>query len=297
VRRGFEGQDLIYRDLEFMWDSLYAGGATTDVGLTLEKLAHALVDSTGRNPFRVPVSDINLVYDYFRRQGVPYHPTNPSDSSLIFGWHTESYNKSDRSHVDGYVFSPARNHGYGGIYPSADSTDDEDLSTGHAVGDVKHRNSLAVIGPPSSQTIDLTGTGWTAPDSIFNVTFIHEFQHGLPPKQALVFPTEFFSAGAEAIGGNPDTEHVTAEVPYTWSLLGQERSSAPIASAPECTGAPSPTCVRAINSNYQGRSLFAAYLAYNFRGTDTSATLAATTDDLLRRWARSPGERQLEGWS
>ncbi len=233
------------------------------------------------------------IYDYFRRQGSSY-TTDPGDTtSVVFGWDTRvggalsTYKPTDRSHADCYVFNrPARGLTIGGSYPSILHTDDEDVSSQRAVGDVKGANTFRVGGPAASRKIDVAGTGWTAPDSIFVVGFDHEFQHGLPPAQGFRWSTEMFSAGAEAIGGNADTSTASAgfEVPYTWSLLGD--ASWP-GTNPPCPGAPSPTCVRAIGSNYQGRSLFGAYLAYNFRGADTTATLSAMADDLLWKWVRS----------
>ena len=53
--------------------------------MTLLRLAQSLVDGTGHNPFRAPYSDIQLIYDYFRREGVLYNTTDASDSSMVFG--------------------------------------------------------------------------------------------------------------------------------------------------------------------------------------------------------------------
>lgn len=82
-RPGAKGQDLIYRDVEFLWDSLYVGGLTEDVQSTLRNLAHTLVDSAGRNPFGAPISDFHLIYDYFRREGGFYNPTDPKDTASV----------------------------------------------------------------------------------------------------------------------------------------------------------------------------------------------------------------------
>src|SRR5262249_30760523 len=55
------------------------------------------------------------------------------------------------------------------------------------------------------------------------------------------------------------------DTPYTWGLMH--------------------------NNNYQQWVLFSAYLAFNFRGTNTQASLDGLTDDLLFKWAH--GDRFL----
>ena len=177
--------------------------------------------------------------------------------------------------MDTYLWKPTRPINRGGAYPSAFISGEEDLTTGHSSEDVKPANSIEIKGPPESSMIDLGGTGWTKPDAFRNVVFNHETQHSLPPAQGASMTSELFSAGAEAIGGNADTSAVD-EVPYTWSLIAYP-SGGPMG----CSD------VRNFGSNYQARSAFMSYLAYNFRGADTSATFAGLNDDLLRRWARS----------
>lgn len=279
-RSGQLGVDRRYRDLEFLWDSLYTDGITEDAETTLNNFAAALVDSLGNNPFGIPVSDFHLVYDYFRREGDRY-PSDPRDTtSVVIGWAdrlaegdtVSTYNPSDRSHVDVYIFSPTRGLNQGGRYPALFISEEEDLSTGHSAEDIKHANALDLQGPHPAQMLDLAGDGWTRPDGAHSLGFNHEFQHSIPPRQTPEFYSEMFAAGAEAIaGGQPSTP--TDEMPYTWSLLASQ-------------GTPSCSLLTNIGSNYQARSAFMAYLAYNFAGTDTSATLAAIDDDLLHRWSR-----------
>lgn len=294
--------DLTWRDVEFMWDSLYAGGLTVNVKLTLDSLANHLVVRRGRNPFHADFSEINLIYEYFRREDVQYTTSVFDSAAMRIGWQTDpgfgdgdflvlGYKPSDRSHVDCYAFNPVR--GTPSTYPSEVHTDDEDITSDRGVRDVRTANTVRVEGPPAGLTVDLSGTGWTAPDSIFITGFDHEIQHGLPPQQEMGFSSEMFSACAEAIGGNSDTDHVIDEVPYTWSLIGQDNAWA---NDPTCSDPPAPGCVRRVGSNQAGRTLFGAYLAYNFRGGDTSATLPTLADpnrglgdDLVWKWARSTG--------
>ncbi len=286
-RPGVKNFDFTWRDTEFMWDALYSGGLTDSVKLTLDSFAHSLVEVTGRNPFGAPYGDMRLIYEYFRREDPTYNVIDPADMvAMRIGINAADHTPRDRSHVDCYVFHNTRDVDYDGSYTSGFMTDDEDLTSDRPIGDVKHANSIALRGPPEGQTIDVAGTGWTAPDKIRNLGFMHEFQHSLPPQQGTPFSTEMLSGASEAIGGSNDTTlQVVDEVPYTWSLLAVDGLG-------PC-GSPSGTCVRTIGSNYQGRSLFAAYLAYNFRGADITATLTGMADDLVWAWAKGP-EREAD---
>jgi hypothetical protein len=280
-RAGQKGLDLVYRDVEFMWDSLYVRGVADDsVAATLARLAHTLVDSTGRNPLRVPWGDFRLVYDYFRRQGSSYTLDPKDTNSVVVGLSGASgYKPSDRSHVDCYIVDAVpRGWNLGGA-SGGFTSEDEDVTTDHALGEVKGANAISVAGPTASRMLDVNGTGWAAPDSAFNPTFMHEFQHILPPGDAgtTLFRTEMFSAIAEGVSGAGDSVTVGSEVPYTWSLLAAANGAS---EDTPCNGAgPGATCVRAMGSNYQARSLFGPYLVYNFRGADTTAT--SISDDLV----------------
>lgn len=261
-RQGLPYQSLENRDLEFLWDPANDPTLTADIRSTLDNFARTLSRSLGSNPFGAPYSDFNLIYDYFRNPlyGDPYSSDPDDTTSVRFGFLTGTYNPSDRSHADVYLFHPSRS-ALGGQYPSAFISAEEDLSSGHSGQDIQHQNSLMVNGPSGANRIDVIGSGWTRPDELQNVTFDHEFRHGLPGTILGRSLGELFSAGAEAIGGNA-SRGARDDVPFTWSLFSYDSNN--------------PTCdnLRAQANNYQGRSAFAAYLAYNFRGTDTTATLA-----------------------
>uniref|UniRef100_A0A832MLF8 Uncharacterized protein n=1 Tax=Eiseniibacteriota bacterium TaxID=2212470 RepID=A0A832MLF8_UNCEI len=295
-RPGTFGVDLRWRDTEFLWDSLYAGGLTLDVQATIRRLAGSLVDSSGRNPLGVDVSDMHLLYDYFRRQGVAYSTDAQDSIAMRIGWYDRTrsswnpdapadavYKPSDRSHLDVYLWSPARGNSTSpGLYPSEFLSPEEDMTSDRAFGDTRPANAIHSRGPAPSSPLDPTGTGWTRPNGEQNVRINHEFQHTLPPYQNFTMTTEMFSAGAEAVGGNADTT-ARYDFPYTFSLMGFRADGV----------LPMGGCrwVRQVSSAYQTRSAFAAYLAYHFRGADTSATIAAIEDDLLHRWATTQNRR------
>jgi hypothetical protein len=286
-RLGTFGQDLHYRDLEVMWDSLYAGGLNPSAVATLTNFIQTLDDSVS-NPFGVLKPDFELIYEYFRRNAPAYDEGNAADTlSVVLGNTADvnSYNPSDRCHSDLYLFEKTGRdailQGEGlnktpdGRYPSRFETPDEDVSTGHAVdyAAVRFGNSVMVMGPPTASPYDLDGSGWTKPDQIRNTGFCHEFQHSIPGSSGLY--SEFYSALAEAVGGTQD-QTASGEVPYVWPLVGYG-------------GGSPPTCsdLLTVDTNYKERTAFAAYLVYNFRGQDTTATLAAFQDDLAHKWAVS----------
>lgn len=260
------------RDLEFLWDPLNDPTSSDDLRTTLNWFGRTLVDSIGRNPLGAPYSDFQLLYEYFRNPayGLPYTTLVDDTASVHIGAGTETYNPSDRSHADVYLFHPTRSR-YGGMYPAEFTSGAEDSSTGHSAEDVKHQNSISVKADTGPARFDLDGTGWTRPDTLQNVGFAHEFRHSLPGTQLGGTTGELLSAAAEAIAGNKTVER-SADFPYTWSLFAY-------------SGDPSCDLLRAQDSNYQGRSAFLAYLAFNFRGANTAPTLAGFEDDLLHRWA------------
>ncbi len=289
--------DRHYRDLEMMWDSLYTGGLNGSTIETLKNYIRAVDDSVS-NPFGIMKPDFQIVYEYFRRNDIAYDE-NPADTtSVVLGRpdkfaDIDGYNPSDRCHSDVYLFEkPGRDAiltgnrlptTADGEYPSKFGTPDEDVSTGHDndYASIKHGNSVMVMGPPVEAPYDLDGTGWTKPDQLRDTGFCHEFQHSIPGQPAGLY-SEFYSALAEAVSGTRD-ETASGEVPYVWPLVSY-------------LGGPKPKCdtLLRVDSNYKERTAFAAYLVYNFRGADTTATLAALRDDLAHTWATN-GSTTLVG--
>lgn len=280
-RRGQKGFDLTARDIEFQWDPLYSTSITQDVRSTLDAWQQVLGVTTGLAPLATDANTLQAVYNYFRQRGSDWNTLNPSDS-LAFrmgkgqdgatGPYVSQYTNADRSHVDTYVVHPSQT-GFGGSYPSHLDGPNEDASTGHAAGEVLHRNSIMVAGPWGNG-LDVSGSGWTNASGYRRLNFAHELNHGLPG--AGTDPaengntdsgswSELWSAGAEAVVGIKDTTGISGEVPYTWPMI----------------------------ENYQLRTSFMAYVAYNFLNQDQNRTLSGMRDDMLYRWSR--GDRRLTG--
>lgn len=290
TRVGRFGLDISARDIEFHWDGIYPGGLSAGVAGALRRFAKTLSGIDHVSPVARDATNLQAVYDYTHREpyGLTWNSTNPADSiAFRVGYSGDTPpdggNNLDRSHVDTYIFHPSRQFGtvdggsIDGSHPSAVTTAAEDEDTGHPQGKVFETNSTMIRGPGSSSATDTTESGWAGPRSIQRLRFNHELQHALPPREFGGAIGEFYSAVAEAVGGIDDTT-ASAEVPYTWPLLSRGVGN-------------SETVVRAAGNNYQARTAFAAYLAYNFIGADTSKTLAGMTDDLLYKWMKlSDGE-------
>lgn len=183
------------RDLEFQWSITYtqALGETTmtaDEQLTLDQLGTTIVERHS-NPFGIDAPDIQLVHDYFRVFDFPtifpywYNPLNPGQwSGFVFSDSIVSQQpvaRSQRDHVDFYLFPLGLNDQSVGHYPSNFVSPLEDYSTGGCTSAscVHRENSIQVPGPGTGGFVDLTGTGWTRPGAGVNSGFCHEFQHGL----------------------------------------------------------------------------------------------------------------------
>lgn len=285
-RSGQRGVHLRYRDLEFMWDNVYGSQLTDDMQTTLTNFARTQIDIAAENPFGSFHTPIQLSYNYFRGLtpgGGWYNTTNPLDStSFVMPRFTSLYTNADRAHADLYIVSPGdpnTGNRLGALYTEAY----EDTSTGHSTQDPKHNNSLQIKGPSTGSSIDLSRTGWTRLKSEQSAGFIHELHHGFTNTGATTMD-EMFSAAAEALCvGNEPATGAGLEVPYTWSLLA---NSGHLSCAPlDCCTEPHTQL-----SNYFGRTMFTRYLAYNYRGADTTATGTGLNDDLLRRWARNPAQ-------
>jgi WD40-like Beta Propeller Repeat len=279
-RLGVPGHDRHYRDLEVMWDSVYTGGLNFSAIQTISNFISAVDDSLD-NPFGIPKPDFELIYEYFRRNSTPYSETVSDTASVLLGVGADDYNPSDRSHSDVYLFEKAQRQAQVGALPDGSSaslftTPDEDVSTGHAAdyAAVMHANSVMIMGPSAAAPYDVSGAGWTKPDQLRNAGFCHELQHSIPGSGGLY--SEFFSALAEVIGGTQD-QSAPGEVPYVWPLVAYGGSAS-------CGN------VLTVDTNYKARTAFGAYVAYNFRGQDTTATLAALRDDLGHKWAVGSGQ-------
>ncbi len=283
------------RDLEFQWDAQYDLPGTLKLSetdqLTLEQLGMTFADRRGLNPFGADLSDIRLVYEYFRADTTPAYNNNPFAPSGIVVGRPESYPicnpgcggllatpPLDRGHLDHYLYFPGHDPTNHATWPSRFYTAKEDSSTGPEgqgswwVSDAQWTvwpiNTIQTHGPanasPAART-DLDGTGWARPGGGANVAFCHEFTHSLPnggPNSSAL--DEIFGLGAEAVAGNLLSPS-NFDVSYVYGLVS--------------------------TSQQQHKWMFASYLAYNFRGIDTSPTLTGFQDDLFYRWAK--GDRHL----
>lgn len=282
-RPGTQFVDVRWRDCEFMWDSLFATGLTPPVQLTLDTLGAHLVDRLGTSPIAVDGRNTQVVYDYLNRESRTY-VRHQSDFAVGMRLGDSTYADKDYCHADAYITDWA--HDQAGMQPAAWQTDDEDVSSDHALGEVLHKNSFHMGGPPRSQPTDPTGTGWTRPGSVQFVGFNHEMTHSLPNAGGGQAYGELWSAAAEVIGGIDHIEPTSSEVPYTWSLMAWTNAG---------TEPPPGVGFRYSLSNYQARTSWMAYLAYNFLNADTNRTLAGMRDDLLYRWNRSTEAGRLTG--
>lgn len=275
------------RDLEFQWDSLYDRPPTSRLSetdqLTVERLGITLADAGGHNPFGADLTDIRLVYEYFRSDTTPAYGIDPLEFGISIGVSGTFFCQGspcaqgspqavDRGHVDHYLYLPGHVYQYP-QYPSRFYTAKEDSSTpGRWLSDGNWAawttNSIMSHGPADTSyaaRTDLDGTGWTRPGGGANVAFCHEFQHSLTKVDYVSLGwDELFGVAAEAIAGNP-LPPSSFDVSYVHGLgwTGQQ----------------------------QHKWMFASYLAYNFRGIDTAPTLTGFQDDRLYRWAK--GDRHL----
>jgi hypothetical protein len=237
-REGRPGFALTARDMEFLWDNSY-GPISADVQATLNRFNQAIVFLQGTNPIATDARNLEAVYNLLRRQGFNWNPTDASDSTAYkVGRTSAGYNSADRAHTDLYIFNPTVTGNDtlpNGQYPAAFLSDNEDVSTvGRSLGDVKHDNSVMIQGPAPGQAIDLTGTGWTSPNRVYQLRVLHEIQHSLPGSVGGGSDSETFSelwsAAAEAINGIRDTTR-SGEIPYTWPLLSPKAKSPPLRGA------------------------------------------------------------------
>jgi len=282
-RSGVFGQHLRFREVEFLWDAGYTSTITPQVGQTLDNFAANLAELFGTSPVVTDAWNTEALYLYLNRSSRGWS-ADPGvfNSSMLLG--NSTYGQFDYSHADAYLTNPTT-WGTGGQYPSNVSHPDEDLSSGHVTGDILPDNAFRISGPFPPSFHDLTGTGWTAPGSRTFVGFNHELQHSmLPPFLAFnnAF-TEMLSAAAEAVTGIGNSD-VFSEVPYTWSLLAWSSSQ---------TQPPYPITDpnfhnRFSLNNYQARTSFMSYLAYNFLNANAARTKAGMVDDLLYRWIHGP---------
>lgn len=261
------------RDIEFLWSSNYqtmfgvspiGGTPPNDIdqfGITLAE--------TFKNPFNFPMSDIQLIHDYevlrrtFRDSVYRVCP-DPNGFRVL----QSSYPDAERNHVDTYLYVP-KYGSYAGDDPSnygrwpASSifTPDPDEDPGAEL----NLNSISVAGPKPNEIGVPGANAWYRPDGPVNSTWVHEFQHDLNAFGGAY--GEMYSSIAQSISGAAVNQANPYDVPYTSSLLSTSGFGS--------------------FNNYYAWEALGAYVAFNFRGSDT--TFAGRSDDLLWRWTMAAG--------
>jgi len=255
------------RDINFLWSSTYQ----TMFGIPLptadlDQFGITLTE-TYKNPFNFPMSDIQLVHDYevlrrsFRDSVYQVCP-NLNGFRVL----QSSYPDAERNHVDSYLYTPKVGSFPGddpsnyGRWPSFFTDPDEDAGLNGF-----HNNSTSITGPLPSQ-IGVGGpNAWYRPDGPLNSVWIHEFQHDLNAFGGSY--GEMYSSISQTISGAPLNEPNPFDVPFTYSLLANTFSHN--------------------FNNYYAWEALGAYVAFDFRGADT--TFTTRSDDLLWRWTMASG--------
>jgi len=294
------------RDYDFLWSDTYRGrfGRPLDA-LTgpeqlndMDRLGQVASEFPGVNALGLPWTNFQLTYNFLagRRQlknaqgqWFDRDTTYVSDEFAPIGFRVAQtdYPDVERDHFDVYVYAPSfasdgpwnSYHGDGGtdtnwapnygkfmsdfVSPAEDS-----LTTGGVA--IYHGNALQIPGPLPSQVGGTNDdpTRWSRPRGLGNAALMHEGQHALDLNDGL----HMFASAAEALTG-VNTDAPRWDVDYHYSL--------------------SPTNAN-IGNAYPHWQSFMAWLAFNWRGADTTA--AGWTDDLVRRWVSGPSaERNLPG--
>jgi Tol biopolymer transport system component len=263
----------------------------------LDRLGRSICDIPGTNGLLAPATDIQLVYDFLHKLTSMARPStyDPilSHPGFLVADSSSAVAVADKQHIDAYLYAaPMLVAGIGAFGGDSISIDgsishpiysaspadfmsaNEDSLTGLATP--IHTNSLQLVGAHPAYVGDTSATSaWTRPNARANEEFDHEFEHTIN-LDGYTTSLHMLASAAEAVGGMSN-DSPTDDAPYTRSLMqdGGRGSQA---------------------QNYQAWSSFTAYIAYNFRGIDRSATNAGFSDDLLWRWGHQPDSlRSLYG--
>lgn len=298
------------RDFEFLWSDTYrnryARDLDDDAGADnlsdLDRLGRTICDTPRENPFGIDQTDIAITYNLLAQRRTPnaaqrdtIYNSNPNE--LIGFRVAQNFPDLEENHIDAYIYTP--DHGlnagwaaYVGdqaIYNLLPNSKRgrfpadfnwfavEDSAAGHANSQAYVLNSVSIAGPPPWKIGSQEATPWTRPSGVANTNLIHESLHainddrGSDDDRGTVLFLHLFARAAEILTG-PAVDRETFELDYTASLWPDD-SSEPNA--------------------YPNWLSFAAYLAFNYRGADTTA--AHYEDDLIRRWATRRGSNKLAG--
>ena len=285
------------RDIDFLWSDTYKSRFDMPLDMLtgpqlindMDRLGQAACEIQS-NPLGLPMTDIQIMHNLLAmRTGYRDSLYNPMPLAPVgFRVAQPNYPDGERNHLDTYLYAPAFT-GYGqwqtyqgdgsdgisnianyGMFPSGYTSSAEDSLTGRA-GSPLPLNSIQVPGPLPSQVGGTAGAYWTRPGSTAGGILMHEALHCLNDDRSSTF-LHMFASGSEVVTG-VSSDPPRYDVDYHFSL--------------------SPTSENAPNA-YPHWQSFMAYLAFNWRGADTTA--AGWADDLLRRWGTKAGsERSLSG--
>jgi len=285
-----------FRDFDFLWSdtyrSLFHAPLDSLSGVEqindLQRLAETMSDLPFNNPFGLPWTDIQVVYNMLGQQENYRDAEYNADPEALVGFRVAQPNYPDpeRTHLDAYIYarnfpqqtdplwpsgfpSDAPGHPYVsrnyGIFPSAFTWANEDSLTGN-FGNPLPLNAISIPGPAPSGVASTGPNRWTRPGGTANAGLSHEGLHAINNDASGYL--HMFASGAEVVSG-VSTDAPRFDVDYHYSL--------------------SPSQSNAGNS-YPHWQSFMAYLAFNWRGTDT--TRAGWQDDLLVRWSKAPAEER-----
>lgn len=292
------------RDFDFLWsdtykslfrmplDSLSGPEQIND----LQRLAETIGEFPGNNPLGLAWTDIQMAYNTLSRNEFYRSPQyNDSPASAIgLKVAQPGYNDVERNHIDAYVYAPSfagfsqwssyigdrqasnpeASDANIGQFPSDFASSAEDSLT--HVGAPLRLNSVMIPGPRPDGVAATGPTRWTRPGGTANAYLIHESTHAInfdtdPTGQGEAY-LHMFASGSEVVTG-VSTDPPAFDVDYH-STLGVTAAN--------------------LSNAYPHWQSFMAYLAFNWRGADTTA--GAWQDDLLPRWSKGPAaERDLYG--
>lgn len=299
---------LAYRDLEFWISDTYrqkgknlAPFLRTNDNNEVGRLGRVLCEDQD-NPFGFDErTDISLVYDYLNKRNIfvagttrrdTVYNTDPEEIGFLVAGlaDTLTFPSVEARHVDLYIHTPASvctpgheafdslwcasNSTYpgdqsadgvanGATFPSPWQWTSEDSAT--SASTLLHANSISFTGPQLGAVVDsgTVQTAWSLAGGGANWTAMHEFAHCMNAHSGGVYD-ELQGLAAEALIGELPAQP-RYDDRYIRSLLWISNETK-------------------LYQNYEGGRGLMSYIAYNFRGADTSGTDAGIRDDVLYRW-------------
>lgn len=290
------------RDFDFLWSDTYKSRFRMPLDSLsgpeqindLQRLAETTGEFPGINPFALPWTDIEAAVNLLSRTESYRAATYNADRFAATGFKVAqpTYPDVERNHIDAYIYAPSfsgfsqwptyvgdrrasdpsADFSSPGQFPSAFTSSAEDSLTGRA-GNPLISNSVMIPGPLPNGVAATSATRWTRPGGTANAYLMHESTHAINADGGgETGYLHMFASGAEVVtGASTDAPRFDVDYHYTLGVTGGNLGNA-----------------------YPHWQSFMAYLAFNWRGTDTTA--GGWQDDLLPRWSKgSASERDLNG--